>query len=67
MSRKYGTQKTTTYEGKKEYQREYMRDYQRWTKRRFEETILRLLKEHPYKQLPLHEAWKKDLLRELNI
>jgi len=28
-------------------------------------TVLRLLKEHPYKQLPLHEVWKADLLREL--
>ena len=29
--------------------------------------IFRLLKEHPYKQLPLQEAWKKDLLRELEL
>jgi len=30
--RKYGTQKTTTEEGKKEYQREYMRDYRKHKK-----------------------------------
>jgi len=31
------------------------------------EILLRLLREHPYQQLPLHEAWIKDLLRELKI